>query len=67
MLANNSVIGAGEGCTQIGTWNGHWCKIEELAVLQYESIAPDFNTRMVWPIYLKYDGGSWNSTTNAWK
>lgn len=22
---------------------------------------------MVWPIYLKYDGGSWNSTTNAWK
>jgi len=20
-----------------------------------------------WPVYLKYDGGSWNSTTNAWR
>jgi hypothetical protein len=22
---------------------------------------------MVWPIYLKYDGGNWNSTTNGWR
>lgn len=21
----------------------------------------------MWPVYLKYEGGSWNSTTNAWK
>lgn len=22
---------------------------------------------MVWPIYLQYDGGNWNSTTNGWR
>jgi hypothetical protein len=22
---------------------------------------------MVWPVYLSYDGGLWNSTTNGWK
>jgi hypothetical protein len=22
---------------------------------------------MVWPVYLKYDGGMWNTTTNGWK
>ena len=21
----------------------------------------------MWPVFLKYDGGSWNTTTNAWK
>ena len=21
----------------------------------------------MWPVYLKYQGGSWNSTTNGWK
>jgi hypothetical protein len=35
--------------------------------LQYESIAPDFNTRIMWPVYLKYDGGNWTSVTNGWR
>ena len=47
--------------------NGHVCLTEKLAVLEYESIAADFNKRIMWPVYLKYEGGPWNSTTNAWK
>lgn len=54
-------------CEFVPEMNGHWCHTEELAVLEYESIAPDFNKRKMWPVYLKYDGGAWNSTTNAWK
>lgn len=45
--------------------NGHYCLRQDLAPLEYESIAPDYNLRSVWPVYLKYDGGLWNSTTNA--
>jgi len=40
---------------------------EDFGVMEYESIAPDFNTRIMWPVYLKYDGGRWNSTTNGWR
>lgn len=35
--------------------------------MEYESIASDFNSRKMWPVYLRYDGGLWNSTTNGWR
>jgi len=35
--------------------------------LEYESIAQDFNSRITWPVYLTYDGGSWTTVTNGWK
>lgn len=47
--------------------NGHWCEGNEFGVLEYESIARDFNKRIMWPVYLKYDGGKWTSETNGWK
>ncbi len=47
--------------------NGYYCDMDSLAVLEYESIAPDFNLRIMWPVYLKYDTGSWVSVTNGWK
>lgn len=68
LLSNNSVIGDNEeSCRFIPEMNGHWCDTEELAVLEYESIAPDFNTRKMWPVFLNYDGGPWQTVTNAWK
>ena len=68
ILSNNTMIGDHESfCENISEINGHWCHSEELAVLEYESIAGDFNSRKIWPVYLQYDGGAWNSTTNAWK
>jgi hypothetical protein len=47
--------------------NGHHCKREDLAVLEYENIAPDFKTRIMWPVYLHYDNGRWNTSTNGWR
>ena len=54
-------------CTYNEVWNGHYCLTDKLAVLQYESIAPDFNLRIMWPVWLKYDTGSWESKTNGWR
>lgn len=68
LLANNSEIGdKTDNCTFIPEINGHHCRREDLAVLEYENIAPDFRTRIMWPVYLKYDGGAWNTTTNGWR
>ena len=68
MIANNSVIGDNEaGCTFNPSINGHICDRQDFGVLEYESIAPDFNTRIMWPVYLAYEGGAWNSSTNAFK
>lgn len=67
LLANNSVVGEGEGCEYVPETNGYWCHKNDLAILEYESIAPDFNKRQMWPVYLKYEGGNWTSETNAWR
>lgn len=69
ILANNSVVAADPSlnCREIPEINGHLCDTEDLVVLEYESIAPDFNLRIMWPIYLKYEGGSWESETNGWR
>lgn len=62
LLANNSWIGDNEpSCRKVPEINGHYCTDEDFGVLEYESIAPDFNKRVTWPIYLRYDGGSWTS------
>ena len=68
LMADNKPIGGNEtACSRVDDWNGYWCKFTSLALLEYQSIAADFNTRMVWPVYLAYDGGKWNSTTNGWR
>jgi hypothetical protein len=54
-------------CTHIPEINGYHCLFEKLAVMEYESIAPDFKSRIMWPVYLKYDGGSWETVTNGWR
>ena len=68
LLSNNSVIGSKEPeCEFVSEMNGHWCDTQDLAVLEHESKAVDFNTRKVWPVLLNYDGGAWRSTTNGWR
>ena len=68
LLSNNSIIGDNEDfCTYYSEMNGHVCTGEQLAVLEYESIAKDFNKRIMWPVSLKYDGGPWTSETNGWR
>jgi hypothetical protein len=68
ILANNSMVGDYEDtCKIVSAINGHYCLTNRLAVLEYESIAPDFNKRIMWPVELKYDTGNWTSLTNGWK
>ena len=56
LLANNSWIGDStlSSCIKVPEINGHFCTHEDFGVLEYESIAPDFNTRIMWPVYLTY-------------
>lgn len=46
--------------------NSHVCTRSDFAALEYESRAADFQTRIMWPVYLKYDGGSYQTVTNGW-
>lgn len=68
MLANNSDIGDNEfGCVANSDINGHICQRSDFGVLEYESIAPDFNARIMWPVQLKYWGGNWTTYTNGYR
>ena len=67
LIANNSVIGDNaEGCTEVAEINGHLCDRTDIGVLEYESLAPDSKTRVVWPVSLSYDHGNYTTSTNAW-
>ena len=68
LIANNSVIGDNEdGCTFYEQMNGHYCNRQDFHVLEYESIAPDYNTRIMWPVYLNYTGSTYTTETNGWR
>ena len=68
ILANNSVIGDQESvCQSVSALNGHWCNSSSLAVLEYESPYKAESDGVIWPVQLSYDGGAWNSSTNAFK
>lgn len=66
LMARNQPIGDNsQNCYYIRAMNGYYCMRTDFGVLEYESIAPDFNKRIMWPVYMRYDGGSWTSITNA--
>jgi hypothetical protein len=68
LLANNSWVGDGSpGCVYNNVMNGYVCHREDFGVMEYESLAADFNTRIMWPVYLRPDGDAWTSETNGWK
>ena len=62
LLANNSWIDENLTiCTKIPTINEYYCADDDFGVLEYENIAPDFNKRLMWPVYLYYEGSNWTS------
>ena len=69
IIANNSLIADNEdNCTFSSAMNAHMClEREDFAVLEYESVADDFNTRIMWPVYLTADGSNYTTATNAWR
>ena len=55
IIPNNTVIGNNEpNCTFSSPMNAHICTRTDFAVLAYQSIAPDYNTRIMWPFNLTY-------------
>ena len=65
---------AGTQCQYKEGIKGYICKHEKLVLLQYESIAPDSQRRIIWPIKMYddelFDGktaGTNYSLTNGWK
>jgi hypothetical protein len=53
------------------TWNGLMCTGDRFGIIEFESIAPDFNTRMISPVYVATENhapGKWiNNSLNMWK
>ena len=58
-----------QGCRFVQAMNGYICNAtEEISVLQFESIARDFNSRIVWPVNLiSHSDDSVNITLNVEK
>jgi hypothetical protein len=68
LIANNSDIGDNTvGCQFIPEVNGHLCQREDFGVLEYASIAPDFKTRIMWPVNLTGDGNNYTTRTNGFR
>ena len=68
IIPNNSVIGDNTlKCTSNPVTNGHICNRTDFARLKYTSIAPDFQSRIMWPVNLTADGGNYTTITNGWR
>lgn len=68
IIPNNTAIGDNEpGCVASVPMNSHICARTDFATLAYQSIAPDFNTRIMWPVNLTYDGSNYTTVTNGWR
>jgi len=53
LVPNNSWIGLKTpGCTLAREMLGYFCMRNDIGILEYESIAPDYNTRIMWPVTL---------------
>lgn len=47
--------------------NGYACIRTDVGVLEFESLASDFDTRTVWPVTVRYINANWTSTVNAYR
>jgi hypothetical protein len=47
--------------------NAYFCSRTDFIMLSYESNAPDYNTRIMWPVNLTYDGANYSSIVNGWR
>lgn len=67
LVPNNPQIGLYESCINISRMNAHFCNRTDLTVLGYQSTASDYNTRIMWPVDLFYDGSNYTTTVNGWR
>ena len=67
IVPTNSLIGKNEAdCVYSSSMNAYTCSRSDFSVLEYQNIAADFNTRIMWPVSLKYDSGNYTTLTNGW-
>jgi hypothetical protein len=68
VIPNNTEIGSNEqNCTFSTPMNAYLCRRSDFGVLEYQSIAPDFKTRIMWPVSLNYAGSNYTTYTNGWR
>jgi hypothetical protein len=68
ILPDNRVMGDNEeNCTWNESMNAHVCKRTDFVVLEYESKASDYNSRVVWPVTLTPNNSNYTTVINAWK
>jgi len=68
ILPNNTLIGNNEAnCTFSPTMNGHLCQRSDLVVLEYQSQAPDYNSRIMWPVNLTANSSNYTTVVNGWR
>lgn len=66
IIPNNTEIGSNtENCTWNPAINGHICNRSDFGRLKYTSIAPDFQSRIMWPVNMTF--GNWTTVTNGWR
>jgi hypothetical protein len=64
----SNVIGVNEKCTYSQSMNAYMCpKRLDFSVLEYQNIAADFKTRIMWPVSLTADGTNYTTLTNGWR
>ena len=63
----NNISRNESGCTANSQLNGSVCARNDLAVLQFESLASDNDTRVVWPVSVSYTTGNWTNFINAYR
>lgn len=47
--------------------NAHLCQREDFVILEYDSRAPDYNTRKIWPVLLTGNTSNYTTVTNGWR
>ena len=68
IIPNNSIIASNEAnCTFVSSMNAHLCNRSDFGVLEYQNVAADFNTRIMWPVNLFYEGSNYTTATNGWR
>jgi len=68
IIPNNTEMGIGEGCTYSSIMNAYNCPNRaDIGVLEYQSVAADFQTRIMWPVNLTAQGSNYTTITNGWR
>ena len=71
VVPNSDFANNEENCTYSPPMNGSVCMRSDFGTLEYQDVAHDKQTRIMWPVDLKYfkDDGtfSYSTLTNGWK